>query len=141
MSVAFLLGEDLQKLRARAHQFGRPHGGMEEDIVLADEVEGLGSRVRPPILPGLRLAADPGPLDGGGEVANDGLEPDVQALAFPAFHRHRDAPIQVAGDRAGFQALGFDLAQAIRPARYRAYSRTRWRRKSTTSGSSLERSM
>ena len=81
---ALFLGKDLQELLAGAHQLGRPHGGMEEDVVLADEVEGLRGRIDPPVFPGLRLAADLGPLDRRREIADDRLEPDVQAFVRPS---------------------------------------------------------
>src|SRR2546423_1398435 len=54
----------------------------------------------------------PGPLDGGRQVADDGIEPDVDALVgplFPAGQRDGHAPVQVARDRAGLQVV--DVAE------------------------------
>ena len=95
-----LVGRDIvrQVEAAVAHQHGRPDDGVEEDVVLADEVVALGIA-----LPRSRatFSGSPlvfGPFLAGGEVADDGLEPDVDALVLKAGHRHRDAPFDVAGD-------------------------------------------
>ena len=86
---------------------------MEGDVVLAHEVVRQGLRVIPPLAPRLGVAAAAGPLDGRGQVADDGVEPHVEALVRvvdPAVHRHWDAPIDVAGDGTRLhlaeQALG-----------------------------------
>ena len=72
---------------------------MERNVVLADEVDGPGLVALPPIAPGLRVALDLRPLLGGRQVADDGLEPDVDPLARPqVVHRHVDSPVQIAGD-------------------------------------------
>ena len=86
---------------------------MEEDVVLADEVELLRFGIRPPLAPRFFLDLELAPLNRGGEVADDGLEPHVQFLRVPArlAHRDGDAPIQVARDGARFESLGFDLSQ------------------------------
>ena len=80
---------------------GRPDLGVEDDVVLAHEVVGHGPVVVPPLPPLLRLAEPAGPLDRGGEVADDRVEPDVEplgGLVLPA--GHRDAPVDVARHRA-----------------------------------------
>ena len=66
--------------RSTAQELGGPDLGVEDDIVLAHEVVGQGLRVIPPGPPGLRVAGAPGPLDGGRQVADDGVEPDLQTL-------------------------------------------------------------
>ena len=86
---------------------------MEGDVVLADEVVRPGVGVLPEILPGVGLAAAFRPLHGGGQVADDGLEPDVDALAFVAFHRERNAPRQIAGYGAVFEAALQEAAGGI----------------------------
>ena len=45
------------------------------------------------------------PLNGGGEVADDGLKPDVDAAIFPAIERDGDAPIEIASVGAILEAL------------------------------------
>src|SRR3990172_7784734 len=86
---------------------------MEGDVVFADEIEGLGSLVVPPFVPCPRLVGNAGPLDGGRQVTNDCLEPNVQAFAFLSLERHRDAPVQVAGDGAASQAICLDLTERL----------------------------
>lgn len=110
--VAFAC-EHFEKLCARAEQLGGPPCGVKEDVVFADEVKGFGVGIRPPIFPRVRLTGDLCPLDGGGQVADHRLEPDVKAFARPPFDGHGDAPIEVAGDRARFQPFGFDLAERL----------------------------
>jgi len=56
-------------LAAVAEQDGRPDLGVEDDVVLAHEVEGLGVGTLPPGPPRLGVAGPPGPFDGGGQVA------------------------------------------------------------------------
>src|SRR5712691_549555 len=82
---------------------------MEGDIVLADEVVGLhtgiGPARYPPVLPLIWFALALGPFNAGREVANNGVEPDINALILVAFKRNGHAPIQIACNRAGAQAL------------------------------------
>ena len=75
---------------------------MEEDVVLADEVELLRLGIDPPLAPRLLRTRQLTPLDRRGEVADDGLEPDVNAFARfgPAFDRDGHAPVEVARDRS-----------------------------------------
>ena len=83
-----------------AEQLGRPDLAVEGDVVLAHEVVGDGLRVVPPLAPALGVAGAAGPLDRRREVADDGVEPDVEPLGrvvAPAVERHRDAPVDVAG--------------------------------------------
>ncbi len=77
---------------------------MEGDIVLADEVIGP-SRLVPPLPPPLRLPPVFGPLDAGREIADDGLEPNVDALVLVTLHRHGNAPLDIAGDGPRLQPL------------------------------------
>ncbi len=63
--------------RADGHQFAGPDDGVEDNVVLAHKVIGLGGRVVPPLFPLLRLADVVRPLDAGGEIAHHRLEPDV----------------------------------------------------------------
>ena len=72
---------------------------MERDVVLADEVDGAGVVALPPIAPGLGVAAGPSPFLCRREVADDGLEPDVDPLTGTQIvDRQLDAPIEVPGD-------------------------------------------
>src|SRR5262249_13731208 len=89
---------------ADAQQLSRPDYRVELDVILADEVINLGRWVVPPLLPVFRLADVARPFHTGSQVAHHRLEPDVQALGFPARHRHRYAPVDVAGDRSANQA-------------------------------------
>ena len=66
-----------------AHQHRRPDHRVERDVVLAHEVVGLGFGVLPPPLPGLGVAAALRPLLGRRQIADDGVEPDVDPLARP----------------------------------------------------------
>ena len=84
-----------------AQELGGPDLGVEDDVVLAHEVVGQGLGVVPPGAPRLGVAAAARPLHGGGQVADDGVEPDVEALGglvLPA--GHRDAPVDVPGHGA-----------------------------------------
>ncbi len=85
---------------------------MEGDIVLAHEfdvADVMGALVGPPpAFPVLALGV--GPLAGGGDVFDGGVEPDVEDLVLEArpglpAAGHRHAPGQVAGDAAVDQAL------------------------------------
>ncbi len=87
---------------------------MERDVVLADEVERARRRIIPPVAPRLWVAAVLGPLDGGREVADDRLEPDVEHLVVVALvHGHRDAPIHVAGHGPADQAAVDEVARKV----------------------------
>src|SRR5574341_956503 len=59
----------------------------------------------PVVAPRLRLADIFGPFHRRSEVTHHRLEPDVQALLLPAIQRHRDSPVDVAGDRPALQIV------------------------------------
>ena len=109
LELAVLAGAaSARSLAVVAEQLGRPDLGVEGDVVLAHEVIGASGVVVPPLPPGVGVAAAPGPLDRRRQVADDGVEPDVEALVgvvLPARQRHRDAPVDVAGHRPGSQVL------------------------------------
>ncbi len=91
-----VVGEDVRAL-------GLEHRGeddaVEDDVVLADEVDHAGVRVFPVLFPvGCELAC-------GGNVADGGVEPYVEHLAFGAFDGHGHAPVEVAADGPRLQAL------------------------------------
>ena len=75
---------------------------VEDDVVLADEVDEVGLGVLPPVAPILPVLF--APLHGGRDVADGGVKPNVQDLPLRAFHRHGHAPIQVPGHGAAFEA-------------------------------------
>ena len=79
-------------------QLGWPDLGVEGDVVLAHEVVGQGLRVVPPVAPCLGVARPAGPLDRCRQIADDGVEPDIEPLGLitPAVQRDRDAPVDVA---------------------------------------------
>ena len=114
---------------------------MEEDVVLADEVELPSGGICPPFLPGFLVRGKLRPLDGRGEIPNDRLEPDIQAFSVPTgfVRRDRNAPIQIPRNGPGLEALGFDLAERFPKTVSRMWS-ARWRRKVLTDDSNLERS-
>ena len=85
-------------------QHGREHNAVEHNIVLADKVNQPGFRVFPPLLPAFRKE-----FLGVGDIADGGVEPDVKHLAFRAFYRNGNTPVQVAGDGTGEKA-------AVQPA-------------------------
>src|SRR5207342_1515920 len=72
---------------AGAEQDGRPPDGVEPDVVLADEVAVPGVGALPPPPPGAGVAGALGPLHRGRQVADDGVEPDVQPAVVPAGQR------------------------------------------------------
>ena len=91
-----------------AEQHRRPDLRVEDDVVLAHEVVGLGVLVVPPGAPGVRVAGPAGPLDGRRQVADHRVEPDVDPLVVavpPAVERHGDAPVEVAGDRPRLEVV------------------------------------
>ena len=69
----------------------------------------MASSLLPEVLPAVGFALPGGPLYGGGEVADNGLEPDVDALAVVAVERDGNAPLDVTGDGAVLQAA-FEVA-------------------------------
>ena len=87
---------------------GLEHGGedqtVEDDIVLADEVDEARLRVLPPFLPrsparGVGVAK----LLGVGDIADGGVKPYVEHLALGTLHGHGDTPVEVARHSAGLQ--------------------------------------
>ena len=101
-------GAALVALAVVAEQLGGPDLGVEDDVVLAHEVVGVGVRRLPPLPPRLGVAGAAGPLDRRRQVADDGVEPDVDALVrpvAPAVQRHRHAPVDVAGVAARLEVL------------------------------------
>ena len=85
-------------------QHRREHDAVEDDVVLADEVDQPGVRRLPPLLPAVGQE-----LLRVGDVADRGVEPHVEDLALGALHGHGHAPVEVAGDGARLQA-------AVQPA-------------------------
>ena len=73
-------GAALVALAVVAEQLGGPDLGVEDDVVLAHEVVGVGVRRLPPLPPRLGVAGAAGPLDRRRQVADDGVEPHVDAL-------------------------------------------------------------
>src|SRR3990170_725697 len=98
---------------AISQKLGRPAKGMEENVVLPDEVVALAFGGLPKITPALRLATALSPLLGGRQVADDVLEPDVDALAFVARQGDGDTPLQVTGDSAILQTLGKEAQREV----------------------------
>ena len=72
---------------------------MEDDVVLADEVDEARLRVFPPLFPIIGQQ-----FLGVADVADGRVEPYIQHLALGSFHRHGDAPVEVAAHGAGLQA-------------------------------------
>ncbi len=93
---------------AVSEQHARPDHGVEDDVVLPHEVRVLRVRVLPPLPPGVGRASHRRPLDRGGQVADDRVEPDVDPLVgvvLVARDGDRDAPVEVTGDRPRLQLL------------------------------------
>ena len=93
---------------AVAEQHARPDHGVEDDVVLPHEVGVLRRGVLPPLAPCVGRSAIRGPLDRCGEVADDGVEPDVDPLVVAllvAGNGDRDAPVEVARDRPRLELL------------------------------------
>ena len=105
-NVQVLVGGNVvrQVQPAVSHEHGGPDDGVEGYVVFAHEVVGARVRVLPEIAPAVGFAAARRPLFRGGQVADDRLEPDVDALVVVAVERDGDAPVEVAGDSPVFQA-------------------------------------
>ncbi len=78
----------------------RENDAVEYDVVLADKVDQACIGVFPVLLPGVGFE-----LLGGAYIAYRRVEPHVQHLAFGVRQRHGYAPVEVAGDGAGLEAL------------------------------------
>ena len=88
---------------AHTGQLGRPYHRVEGDVVFSDEIVAARLRVVPPILPCRRCASVLCPFNGGRQIPDDRLKPHVKAFALPAIERHRDAPVEIARNRAAMQ--------------------------------------
>ena len=93
-----------QDERPFSAEHGREDDAVEDDVVLADEVQHTRLWILPPRLPaavalGLRVAQ----LLRVTDVADRRIKPDVEHLALGTFDRHRDAPIQITTDGARLQ--------------------------------------
>jgi len=121
--MQFLARAELPAL-AVANQHARPDHGVKNDVVLPHEVRVRRLRVLPPRAPGLGVATVVGPLDRRGQVADHGIEPDVDALRLRRIplHRHRDSPVDVTCHCAGLQIVDEGkrkVADVRAPARFR----------------------
>ena len=79
---------------AVAQQQRGPDYRVEGYVVLAHEIVRAPVAL-PEVFPALRLAAVLRPLNGRRQIADDRLEPDVDALAVVALQRQRHAPVDV----------------------------------------------
>ena len=72
---------------------------MEYDVVLSYKVDEARVLALPPFLPvvGQQLPRI-------GDVTNGSVEPDIHYFSLCAFHWYGDAPVQIAGHGARFQA-------------------------------------
>ena len=95
-------------VRQDERPFGAEHGreddAVEDDVVLADEVQHTRLWILPPCLPasvalGLRVTQ----LLRVTDVADRRIKPDVEHLAFGALDRHGNTPVQIATDGARLQ--------------------------------------
>ena len=77
----------------------REHYAVEDDIVLTDEVDELRILALPPLLPVVREQ-----LLSVADIADGGVKPDIENLAFGALDGNRHTPVKVTGDRTGLQA-------------------------------------
>ena len=82
---------------------GLQHGGeddaVEDDVILADEVDEARLGVFPPLFPVVGQQ-----LLGVADVADGRIKPYIQHLALGTLHRHGNTPIQVAAHGTGLQA-------------------------------------
>src|SRR4030095_11526049 len=85
-----LAGSELAALPV-SEEDARPDHRVEDDVVLAHEVEVARLWVLPTVAPGLWRSAIDRPLDSGREVADDSVEPDIDPLvvALGVVRRHR----------------------------------------------------
>ena len=99
----YVVGQDVGLLAvlANAHQLRGPHQGVEDGVVLADEVDQAGVGLLPVLAPTVRLPRFLRPLHRGRNVTDAGVEPDVEALVLVAGLGDRHAP----GDVARYGAI------------------------------------
>ena len=71
---------------------------MEDDVVLADEMDQAAVIAAPPFLPVLRQE-----FLGVGDVSKGSVKPHVKDLTFCTLYRNRDAPVQVTGHGTGLE--------------------------------------
>src|SRR5262249_15154839 len=102
---------------AHAEQLRRPDHRVKRDVVLAKEVIDAGGGIVPPRLPRLWLPAVMRPFDRCRQIANDILEPDVEALCVPTRQWHGNAPVEIPRHRAPLQATADVIAGEVEDAR------------------------
>src|SRR5918998_2673564 len=78
-----------------AHELGGPDQGVEDRVVLPDKVDEPALRLLPVLPPPVGFPDVLGPLYGRRNVADTGVEPNVEALVFETWLGDRDAPLDV----------------------------------------------
>ena len=95
-----IFGENVAAFRL---QHAGEDDAVEHNVVFPNEMNQLCIRIFPPFFP-VGAALGGGPLLGGRDITDGGIEPDVEHLAFGFGERHFHAPREVAGDGAGVQS-------------------------------------
>jgi hypothetical protein len=80
----------------------RENQAVENDVVLADEMNQFRFIRLPPILPPRALGC--GPLHGRRDVPDGRVKPNVKDFSIRPFHRHRHSPIEVPRHRTALQS-------------------------------------
>ena len=96
-----VVGQDIRPFRFK---HGRKYYAVENDVVLANEMDKTGVLVLPPFFPIIRQQ-----LFGVAYISDRCVEPDIQHFAFRTLDRNRYPPIQIA-------AYGTWLQTSIEPA-------------------------
>ena len=88
-----------------SHEDRWPYDRMEWDVVLTQEVIVLDLRILPESFPIIRLADDLAVFLGCAQISDDRIEPNVDHLVLPSFHRNGYPPIHVPRYRTVVQTV------------------------------------
>ncbi len=106
------VGRQVQPTVADQHR--GPDHRVERNVVLADEVVTDRVRILPPVAPGLRVARPGRPLPARRQIADDRLEPDIDALARTELvGGQRHTPVKIPGDRPVVQTVLDELQRPV----------------------------
>ena len=73
-------------------------GPIFSNIILADEMDHSRLGILPPLLPVITRS-----FDRIGDITDRGIEPYIKDLPLGSFYRNRNAPVEIAADRAGLK--------------------------------------
>ena len=96
----YIIGKDIA---AFLLQHGRKYDAMENNVVFTDKVYQAGFLILPPWLPVFSVFF--GPFTGGRDIADGGIEPNIQHFAVGIFKRYLNTPVQVPGHCTWLQTM------------------------------------